>query len=96
MFVETIMDETCASLAQAHPDPDAFNVLLIKVNRAYASNPNTDILNRIQSFEVAYGTAYSEYLPAYRSYVTDLTMGCPTYPSLVGADIAAVRDNLYR
>lgn len=37
-----------------------------------------------------------EYLPAYHSHFTDLMTRDPTYLSLVGAAVAAVRDNLHR
>lgn len=66
------------------------------VDRAYGPKPNVNILNRIVSFDVAYGTPYCEYMPTYHPNVTDLMMGGPTYLPLVGAVVGAVRDNLHR
>lgn len=88
------MDETFASLAQGHLRPHAFDLLLIKLDRAYGSKPRTNILRCIKSFDVTYGTSYIEYLPAYRSLIIDLLTGDPVYRLLVGTVIVAVRDNI--
>lgn len=90
------MDETFASLAQSNPGPDEFSILLDKFDRACGSKSNANVLNHIQSFEIACGTAYGEYLPACHSHLTDLMTSDPMYLPLVGAVVEAVHNNLHR
>lgn len=94
-FAAIFIDETFASLAQVHPGSQAFNVLLNKLDRIYGSKPNANILNRIQSSQVACGTAYSEYLLAYRFHVIELMTGDTMHHPLAGAVVEAVRDALH-
>lgn len=83
-------------LHKVNSGPGAFSILLDKLDRTVGSKLNTDILDRIQSFSVAYGTTFSKYLPTYRFHVTDFMPSDPVKRPLVGGVVTAVRDNPHR
>lgn len=95
-FVDTLFDETFASLAEGSTGPEAFNKLLKKLDFEYGCQPTINIPERIQSFTVVQGTTFREYFRGYRSLVTDLMSGDPVHRPSVWLVVTTVRENLHR